>query len=95
MPRRRMSLGQIQIGFPPECRFESRKLVVWPGPRLCVPADFREALGNAALARGGRITTLKGGVPVIVEGQIVGAIGVGRGTEQDTMVAKASAGPDR
>jgi glc operon protein GlcG len=45
---------------------------------------------NAAMASGGRITTLKGGVPVIVEGQIIGAIGVGGGTgDQDAMVAKA------
>jgi glc operon protein GlcG len=48
------------------------------------------SIQNAAVASGGKITTLKGGVPVLVEGQVIGAIGVGGGTgEQDTMVAKA------
>jgi glc operon protein GlcG len=48
------------------------------------------SIQNAALAGGGKITTLKGGVPVIVDGQIIGAIGVGGGTgDQDVEVAKA------
>jgi glc operon protein GlcG len=41
-------------------------------------------------ASGGKITTLKGGVPVVIDGQVVGAVGVGGGTgEQDAEVAKA------
>lgn len=41
-------------------------------------------------ASGGKITTLKGGVPVVVDGQVIGAVGVGGGTgEQDAEVAKA------
>jgi glc operon protein GlcG len=41
-------------------------------------------------ASGGRITTLKGGVPIVVDGQVIGAIGVGGGTgEQDAEVARA------
>lgn len=45
---------------------------------------------NAAAASGAKITTLKGGVPIIIDGQVVGAIGVGGGTgEQDVEVAKA------
>ena len=41
-------------------------------------------------ASGGKITALKGGVPVVIDGQVVGAIGVGGGTgEQDVEVAKA------
>ena len=48
------------------------------------------SLQNAALAGGGKITTLKGGVPIVVEGQVIGAVGVGGGTgDQDTEVAKA------
>ena len=39
---------------------------------------------------GGKLTTLKGGVPVVVDGQVVGAVGVGGGTgEQDADVARA------
>lgn len=48
------------------------------------------SLQNAAQASGGKVTTLKGGVPVIVDGQVIGAVGVGGGTgEQDVEVAKA------
>jgi uncharacterized protein GlcG (DUF336 family) len=48
------------------------------------------SLQNAALASGGKITTLFGGVPVVVEGQVIGGVGVGGGTgEQDAQVARA------
>jgi glc operon protein GlcG len=40
--------------------------------------------------RGGKGTPLRGGVPIVVDGQAVGAVGVGGGTgEQDAEVAKA------
>jgi glc operon protein GlcG len=48
------------------------------------------SLQNAAAASGGKLTTLKGGVPVVIDGQVVGAVGVGGGSgEQDAEVAKA------
>jgi glc operon protein GlcG len=48
------------------------------------------SLQNAAQASGGKVTTLKGGVPVVVDRQIIGGVGVGGGTgEQDAEVAKA------
>jgi glc operon protein GlcG len=48
------------------------------------------SLQNAALASGGKITTLLGGVPVLVDGQVIGGVGVGGGSgEQDTTVARA------
>lgn len=48
------------------------------------------SLQHAALASGGKITTLKGGVPIVIEGQVIGAVGVGGGSgEQDTEVARA------
>jgi glc operon protein GlcG len=41
-------------------------------------------------ASGGKITPLLGGIPVVVDGQVIGAVGVGGGTgEQDAEVAKA------
>lgn len=47
---------------------------------------------NAASASGGRITTLKGGVPIVVRGEIIGAVGVGGATgEQDAEIARAAA----
>jgi len=48
------------------------------------------SLQNAAAASGGKLTTLKGGVPVMIDGQVVGAVGVGGGSgEQDVEVARA------
>ncbi|APW59626.1 heme-binding protein [Paludisphaera borealis] len=45
---------------------------------------------NAATASGGKITTLRGGEPVIIDGQVIGGVGVGGGTgEQDAEVARA------
>jgi glc operon protein GlcG len=44
-----------------------------------------------ALATEGRMVNLKGGLPVIVDGQTIGGIGVGSGTgEQDREVANAA-----
>jgi glc operon protein GlcG len=48
------------------------------------------SLQNAAAAGGGRFTSLKGGVTVVVEEQVIGAVGVGGGTgEQDAEIAQA------
>jgi glc operon protein GlcG len=48
------------------------------------------SLQNAAMASGGKITTLYGGVPVVVDGQVIGGVGVGGGSgEQDAQVARA------
>ena len=45
---------------------------------------------NAASASGGKITALKGGLPVIVEGQVIGGVGAGGGSgEQDAEVVHA------
>ena len=41
-------------------------------------------------ASGGKLTTLLGGIPIVVDGQVIGALGVGGGTgEQDAEVARA------
>ena len=43
-----------------------------------------------AHATSGRLTNLKGGLPIIVEDMVIGGIGVGSGTgDQDIEVAKA------
>jgi glc operon protein GlcG len=48
------------------------------------------SLQAAATAGGGKLTTLKGGVPIVVEGQVIGAVGIGGGSgEQDAEAAKA------
>lgn len=44
-----------------------------------------------AIATGGDLTNLGGGLPVIVDGEVIGGIGVGSGsTEQDIEVARAA-----
>ena len=61
-------------------------------------ADRRTATGGLepghelqlALVTGGRLTNLKGGLPIIVGGQILGAVGVSSGSgEEDLEVARA------
>ncbi len=61
-------------------------------------ATTRAATGHApeelalklTLASGLRVTNLKGGLPIVVDGHVVGGIGVGSGTgDQDVEVAKA------
>lgn len=52
-----------------------------------VPTELELKL---ALATGGQLTNLKGGLPIVIDGQVVGAIGVGSGTgEQDMEVGQA------
>lgn len=52
-----------------------------------VPADVETKL---ALATGGLLTNLKGGLPIVMDGQVVGAVGVGSGTgDQDVEVGMA------
>ncbi|MEH2553233.1 glc operon protein GlcG [Bradyrhizobium algeriense] len=44
-----------------------------------------------AIAGGGRFTNLEGGLPIVIAGQCVGAVGVGSGTgAQDVEVARAA-----
>ncbi|MGB3515594.1 MAG: heme-binding protein [Elainellaceae cyanobacterium] len=52
-----------------------------------VPEDVELKL---AFATGGQLTNLKGGLPIVIHGQVVGAIGVGSGTgDQDVEVGQA------
>lgn len=48
------------------------------------------AVESAAAISGGKFTTLKGGIPIVCDGQVIGAVGVGGATgEQDAEVAAA------
>ncbi|WP_169979622.1 GlcG/HbpS family heme-binding protein [Tautonia rosea] len=48
------------------------------------------SLQLTASASGGTVTTLYGGVPILVDGQIIGGVGVGGATgEQDAEIARA------
>lgn len=68
------------------------RLATGPTPAGAAQPDLllNLSLQNAAATSGGKITSLKGGVPIFVDGEVVGAVGVGGGTgEQDVEVAKA------
>lgn len=57
------------------------------------PSDqIPEHVGPAiAAATGGAVTRLGGGLPIVVEGQVVGGIGIGSGSpDQDIAVAEAA-----
>lgn len=57
-------------------------------PSNAVPEAVRDAI---AAASGGCVTGLPGGLPIIMEGELTGAIGVGSGTgEQDIAVGNAA-----
>ena len=63
-----------------------------PLPAGVTPGDpvLNLSLQNAAQMSGGKITSLLGGVPVVVDGQVIGAVGIAGGTgEQDAQVARA------
>jgi glc operon protein GlcG len=63
-----------------------------PIPKGTTPPDLllNLSLQNAAAASGGKLTALPGGIPIIVDGQVIGAVGVGGGSgEQDSEVARA------
>lgn len=65
-----------------------------PIPAGVTPPDLLVNLGlpGAAAASGEKITTLYGGIPIVVDGQVVGAVGVGGGSgEQDAEVARTGA----
>lgn len=48
------------------------------------------SLPAAAAASGGKGTSLKGGIPIVVDGHVIGAVGTGGGSgEQDAEVAQA------
>lgn len=48
------------------------------------------SLQIAAQSSGGKLTTLLGGLPIVVDGQVIGGVGVGGGSgEQDAQIARA------
>lgn len=58
------------------------------GPTGGMESDLGMRLG---ITTGGKITNLKGGLPIVVDGKVIGGIGVGSGTgDQDREVANAA-----
>lgn len=68
----------------------TRKAITAASSRAATGGVDEALAAKLALATGGRVTNLRGGLPIVVEGQVIGAIGVGSGTgEQDVAVAEA------
>lgn len=60
-------------------------------PGAAIDVHLNLSLQNAAAASGGKVTTLFGGVNIVIEGQTIGAVGVGGATgEQDAEIASAA-----
>jgi glc operon protein GlcG len=61
-------------------------------PRSGVPTDTHLSLAveHAAVQSGGKFTTLYGGIPILLDGQVIGGVGVGGATgAQDAEIATA------
>jgi uncharacterized protein GlcG (DUF336 family) len=68
----------------------TRKAVTAASSRMPTGGLSPEIEVKLGLATDGRLTNLKGGVPIVVDGKVIGAIGVGSGTgDQDLECAKA------
>ncbi len=60
-----------------------------PTHEMRIPAQIMTEIASTT---GGKFTSLPGGFPLIVDGQVVGGIGIGGGNaEEDTAVARAGA----
>lgn len=69
-------------------RAKARTAANIAGPTQGIPEDFGPLI---AAATGGDVTRLTGGLPIVVDGHLVGGVGVGSGTpDQDTEVAEAA-----
>ncbi|PSN19962.1 glcg protein [filamentous cyanobacterium CCP5] len=68
----------------------TQKAVTAASSRVPTGGVSAEVETKLALVTDGKLTNLKGGIPITIGGQIVGAIGVGSGTgEQDVEVGMA------
>jgi uncharacterized protein GlcG (DUF336 family) len=67
-----------------------RKAMTAASSRVPTGGVHAEAELKLAIVTQGKLVNLKGGVPIIVDGHVIGAVGVGSGTgEQDLEVARA------
>ena len=82
-------LSSVQIAITKAVSAAIRRMPTGPMP----PNDPNLYLSiGLAIGSGGQQTPIRGGLPLIVDGACIGAIGVSNGTEdQDTDVARAGA----
>ncbi len=84
-------LSSIEVAFTKARAAALRRAPSGPSPSTGEPSAIL-SLG-LALATGGALTAIRGGLPLVKDGQFVGGIGVSAGSE-DEDVAVAQAGAD-
>jgi len=81
-------LSSVEVALTKACAAALRRSPTGPAPSAADPSVLL-SLG-LPLATDGKLTCIRGGLPLVVEGQCVGGIGVSAGTEdQDVLVAQA------
>jgi glc operon protein GlcG len=81
-------LSSVEVALTKARAAALRRAATGPSPSVAEPNVFL-SLG-LPLATDGKLTCIRGGLPLLVDGQCVGGIGVSAGTEdQDVEVARA------
>ena len=81
-------LSSVEVALTKARAAALRRAATGPSPSAAEPSVFL-SLG-LPLATDGKLTCIRGGLPLLVDGQCVGGIGVSAGTEdQDVEVARA------
>ena len=81
-------LSSVEVALTKARAAALRRAATGPSPSVAEPSVFL-SLG-LPLATDGKLTCIRGGLPLLVDGQCVGGIGVSAGTEdQDVEVARA------
>ncbi len=87
------TLGQLRMSGAKYLSLKSARSKARTAASINAPSDaIPEAVGlYVAAATDGAVTRLGGGLPIVLDGHLVGGIGVGSGSvEQDVAVAKAA-----
>jgi glc operon protein GlcG len=81
-------LSSVEVALTKARAAALRRAATGPSPSAAEPSVLL-SLG-LPLATDGKLTCIRGGLPLVVDGQCVGGIGVSAGTEdQDVEVARA------
>jgi glc operon protein GlcG len=81
-------LSSVEVALTKARAAALRRSPTGPSPSSAEPSVFL-SLG-LPLATGGKLTCIRGGLPLMADGQCVGGIGVSAGTEEeDVQVAQA------
>ncbi|MFQ5816848.1 MAG: heme-binding protein [Terriglobia bacterium] len=82
-------LSSVQVAITKAISAATRRAATGPVP-TAEDTSLLLSLG-LPLATEGRLTPIRGGLPIVVEGQVIGGVGVSAGTEdQDVEVAQAA-----